>query len=57
MKISYWDCVYSDYDEQFNEEEGEATRFYGCHHPDKRGYCDSENWYSEEECEYALGWK
>ena len=44
MKISYWDCPYSNYDEYWDGEN--ETRIYGCKHPNGNHVCNLENKHS-----------
>jgi hypothetical protein len=52
MKVNFWDCKYSDYDESYCEETGESYGNYMCTHPAGDACCDLNNKYanSEEDC-------
>lgn len=41
MRINYWDCEFSDYDDVWDGEE--EHRFYGCTHPNGGGTCYLDN--------------
>lgn len=47
MKINYWDCEFSDYDEYWDGEE--ELRTYGCTHPKGIGICRLDNKYADME--------
>lgn len=49
MQINYWDCKFSDYEEDFD------NRYYGCTHEKGCGTCDLSNKYCDatDFCELA----
>ena len=49
MTINYWDCDFTDYNEE-RDELGEEIRLYGCTHPKGEGYCHLDNkWHGDKE--------
>ena len=43
QKISYWDCIYSNY-----EEESATERYYWCTHPKSDGHCNKDNKFNDD---------
>ncbi len=52
MKINFWDCPHSDYDEIWNGED--EARLYMCNHPNGDGSCDLENKWCNKKAECPL---
>lgn len=53
MKINFWDCKYSDYDESWDGEE--EYRYYMCRHPDNDdAWCGLDNKWADmkDDCPY-----
>ena len=48
MKINYWDCKYSDFDDGWDGVEENPT--YGCTHPFGVKDCPVENKWGKEDC-------
>jgi len=55
MQINYWNCEFNDYEEYWNEEEGDEFRVYGCTHPcNKSKYCDLDNKWGDDEADCSF---
>lgn len=50
MKVNYWDCPYSDYDESYD-----GDKYYWCKHPNRENaICGLNNKYCEDTDECTL---
>ena len=53
MKLNYWNCFFSDYDEYWDGES--ESRVYGCTHPDNEDCnCDIDNKWGGKKAECPL---
>lgn len=48
LNINFWNCKFSDYTEEYNEEECELYRLYNCTHKKGDGTCDIDNKFNDE---------
>lgn len=60
IKISYWDCKFAEYNEEYDEDTGEELRMYGCTSEKRKegvneyGSCDLDNkYYKKKRCPFA----
>ena len=54
MKINYWDCKYSDYEEYWDNKNETEAPIYGCTHPRGGNRCPLDNKYGEDKADCLL---
>jgi len=54
MLISYWDCIYGEYDGEVFNEDGDGCHIYLCRHPKGKSYCSLDNKYRDQKAKCRL---